>query len=58
MSGKRNFFVQHLAAHNCFLKRHGGNHDIYQNTITKKKTAVPRHPTIDKHLCDRICKQP
>ncbi len=57
MSVKRNLFIQHLATHSCFLKRHGGNHDIYQNIVTKKKTALPRHSTIDRHLGDRICKQ-
>jgi len=57
MSVKRNEFIQHLANHNCFLHRHGSKHDIYQNTSTKKKTTVPRHPQLDKHLCDLICKQ-
>jgi mRNA interferase HicA len=57
MSVKRNEFIQHLANHNCFLQRHGSKHDIYQNSTTKKKTTVPGHPRLDKHLCDIICKQ-
>ena len=57
MSVKRNEFIQHLADHNCFLHRHGSKHDIYQNSVTKKKTTVPRHPKLDKHLADLICKQ-
>lgn len=54
MSVKRNEFIQHLAHYNCFLYRHGSRHDIYQNTITKKKTTLPRHPKLDKLLCDLI----
>jgi hypothetical protein len=27
------------------------------NAITKKKTTVPRHPKVEKFLCDAICKQ-
>jgi len=57
MSVKRNEFIQHLANHHCFFHRHGSKHDIYQNTVTKKKTTVPRHPSLDKRLCDHICKQ-
>jgi predicted RNA binding protein YcfA (HicA-like mRNA interferase family) len=57
MSVKRNEFIQHLATNNSFLYRHGSKHDIYQNNLTKKKTTVPRHPKLDKHLCDLICKQ-
>jgi predicted RNA binding protein YcfA (HicA-like mRNA interferase family) len=57
MSVKRNQFIQHLANNNCYLHRHGSKHDIYQHAITKKKTTLPRHPKLDKRLCDLICKQ-
>jgi mRNA interferase HicA len=57
MSVKRNQFIKHLEKNNCQLHRHGGKHDVYQNTITEKKTTVPRHPQIDKHLAEAICKQ-
>jgi hypothetical protein len=57
MSVKRIQFLQHLAGHNCFLHRHGGKHDVYQNQANKKKTTVPRHSQLDKNLCDLICKQ-
>jgi predicted RNA binding protein YcfA (HicA-like mRNA interferase family) len=57
MSVKRNEFIQHLANNNCFLLRHGSKHDIYQNVVTGKKTTLPRHPKIDKLLCDQVCKQ-
>ncbi len=57
MSVKRNHFIKHLENNNCFLCRNGSKHDIFQNAKTKKKTTVPRHPFLDKHLCDLICKQ-
>ena len=57
MSVKRNQFIKHLQGNNCYLHRHGTKHDIFQNNITKKKTTVPRHPKLDKNLCDLICKQ-
>lgn len=57
MSVKRNHFIKHLENHNCFLHRNGSKHDIYQHTITKKKTTIPRHPQLDKNLCQLICKQ-
>jgi len=41
MSVKRHDFIQHLANHQCYLHRHGSKHDIYQNSLTKKKTTVP-----------------
>lgn len=33
------------------------NHDIYQNSLTKKKTTIPRHSKLERVLCDAICKQ-
>jgi hypothetical protein len=57
MSVKRNEFMQHLANHQCYLRRHGSKHDIYQNSLTKKKTTVLRHPKLERFLCDAICKQ-
>ncbi len=57
MSVKRNYFIIHLEKNNCILCRNGSKHDIFQHTKTKKKTTVPRHPSLDMHLCDLICKQ-
>ncbi len=57
MSVKRNAFIKHLEKNSCYLHRHGSKHDVYQNEVTKKKTTIPRHPQLDKHLCDLICKQ-
>ena len=57
MSVKRNEFIKHLENNNCQFHRHGSKHDVYQNVNTKKKTTIPRHPKIDKHLSEAICKQ-
>jgi len=57
MSIKRNEFLKHLNDHNCFLSKYASKHDIFQNEITKKKTTIPRHPQLDKRLCELICKQ-
>ena len=57
MSIKRSQFLIHLRNNNCDLHRNGGKHDIFKNSITLKKTSVPRHPTLDKNLCNLICKQ-
>ncbi len=57
MSVKRNHFIRHLENNKCFLHRNGSRHDIFQNTATNKKTTIPRHPQLDKNLCNLICKQ-
>ena len=57
MSVKRNHFIKHLESNKCFFHRNGAKHDVYQNEITKKKTTIPRHPALDKNLCNLICKQ-
>ncbi|MCD6207580.1 MAG: type II toxin-antitoxin system HicA family toxin [Methanosarcinales archaeon] len=41
----------------CYLKRHGGRHDIYMNPMNGKKSPVPRHSKIKDSLCDLIRKQ-
>ena len=50
-------FIKHLREHNCYLERHGSNHDMYKNNSNGRVAFVPRHPTIGKHLCEGICKQ-
>ena len=54
---KRRKFIKHLNAHNCYLHRHGAKHDIFRNEINSKKITVPRHPDLDRLLCELICKQ-
>jgi len=46
MSVKRNQFLTHVQNNKCYLHRNGAKHDIFQNSITKKKTTVPRHPDL------------
>lgn len=57
MSVKKLKFIHHLERNGCALYRNGSKHDIYRNSVTGKKTTVPRHPQLDKLLCDLICKQ-
>jgi predicted RNA binding protein YcfA (HicA-like mRNA interferase family) len=45
---KRNQLIQHLENHGCIFKREGGNHSIYMNSKTRKRTAVPRHSETTK----------
>lgn len=46
-----------LADNDCYLKRHGSNHDIFVNSKNGKKAPVPRHPEIKDSLCKLIRKQ-
>ncbi len=54
---KRRDFIRELVDSRCYLKRHGGNHDIYMNPMNGKKTPVPRHSEIKDSLCELIRKQ-
>jgi len=53
----RNNFIRELISKGCYLKRHGANHDIYENINTKKVAPIPRHPEIKESLCKIIKKQ-
>ncbi|OJV20014.1 MAG: hypothetical protein BGO21_11530 [Dyadobacter sp. 50-39] len=57
MSVKRNELLRHLEKQGCFLKRHGAKHDLFMNLDRNLATTVPRHPRLDKSLCDAIFKQ-
>jgi len=54
---KRQEFIRFLSDHDCYLKRHGSNHDIFVNSQNGKKAPVPRHPEIKDSLCKLINKQ-
>ncbi len=54
MSVKRNELLRHLEKQGCFLKRHGAKHDLFMNLDRNLATTVPRHPRLDKSLCDAI----
>ncbi len=54
---KRRKFIKKLIAQGCYLKRHGGRHDLYVNPQTGKATPVPRHNEIKESLCKLIMRQ-
>lgn len=54
---KRRDFVRELIDAGCYLKRHGGKHDIDVNPKNGKKSPVPRHTEIKDSLCELIRKQ-
>ncbi len=53
---KRRELIRMLEQMGCVLIRHGGNHDWYQNPITRVSQAVPRHTEIKEHLAKHIIK--
>lgn len=53
---KRADLVRLLEAMGCVLIRHGGNHDWYQNPLTKVSQPVPRHKDISESLAKHIIK--
>lgn len=54
---KRRDLLNHLQEHGCQLIREGGSHSIWENPITNRRTAVPRHREIPDFTAARICKQ-
>ncbi len=54
---KRNELIKILEKQNYKLKRHGANHDIYENLQNNKIAPVPRHKEIPDSLCKLIFKQ-
>lgn len=53
---KANNFIRHLTLHRCNLIREGGNHSIFQNTVNKKISSLPRHREVKNNLVRKICK--
>ena len=53
---KRRDLVQHLTAQDCQLLREGARHSWWHQTITGKRSAVPRHTEINNHLARKICR--
>lgn len=54
---KRVQLIKELEKSGCYLKRHGGKHDIYINPKTGQVTPIPRHREIKDTLCKLIKKQ-
>jgi len=48
---------KHLREHQCFLKREGANHELWENAETNDRSTVPRHPEIPWGTTVAICKQ-
>ena len=53
----RRGFERHLRQHGCFLHHHGGNHDIWVNSVTGAQAPVPRHPTLKRGTVRGICQR-
>ena len=54
---KRRDLLGLLVRNNCYLHRHGANHDIYVHAVTGKKAPIPRHSEIKNSLLRLILKQ-
>jgi predicted RNA binding protein YcfA (HicA-like mRNA interferase family) len=54
---KRRTFIKELIGQGCYLKRHGGRHDLYINPANGKVSPVPRHPEIKDLTCRLIRQQ-
>ena len=54
---KRSALVKELVKSGCYLKRHGGKHDIYANPRNGKQAPIPRHTEIKDSLVRLIKKQ-
>ena len=53
---KRRDLLRHLRQHGCRLVREGGEHSIWENPATHRRTSVPRHNEILEFTAVRICK--
>jgi predicted RNA binding protein YcfA (HicA-like mRNA interferase family) len=54
---KRRDLLRHLTQHGCRLVREGGEHSIWENPMTNRRTSVPRHREVPDFTATRICKQ-
>ncbi|MBI3296871.1 MAG: type II toxin-antitoxin system HicA family toxin [Elusimicrobia bacterium] len=54
---KRRDLIRELVAAGCYLKRHGGRHDLYANPRSGRIAPVPRHNEIPDTLASVIRKQ-
>ncbi len=53
---KTTYFIRYLNQNNCLLTREGGIHSIFQHTLNKKISSVPRHREVKNNLVRKICK--
>ena len=52
---KKKDFEKHLRSYGCKLKRQGGKHEIWENSLSSSWSTIPRHRELKKYLCDKIC---
>lgn len=52
---KRRILIKKLENNGWYLKRNGGDHDIYTNG--NHNEAIPRHPDINERLANTIIKR-
>ncbi|MBM3821517.1 MAG: type II toxin-antitoxin system HicA family toxin [Verrucomicrobia bacterium] len=51
---KRRELIRELIDEGCYLKRHGGRHDLYHNPATGRSVPVPRHTELKDSLARGI----
>ncbi|MTJ48902.1 type II toxin-antitoxin system HicA family toxin [Dolichospermum sp. UHCC 0259] len=56
MTVKRRDLIKELEEIGCIFIRHGGNHDWYQNPLTKVLQPILRHREINDTLAKHILK--
>lgn len=54
---KRRDLLSYLLQQGCQFVCEGGDHSIWENPVTKRRTSVPRHREILDYTAGRICKQ-
>lgn len=55
METKRTDLIKLLEKNGWYLKRHGGNHDVYTNGKTSE--TIPRHRELNERLAEAIIKR-
>jgi len=54
---KKRELERHLIAHGCTLTRQAAKHEMWENTATGDRTALPRHREIKPATARGICRQ-
>jgi mRNA interferase HicA len=54
---KRRDLLNHLRQHGCQFVREGSDHSIWENPVSGRRTAIPRHREILNFTANQICKQ-
>ncbi|MGH3751185.1 MAG: type II toxin-antitoxin system HicA family toxin [Pseudonocardiaceae bacterium] len=48
---------RHLRDQGCELLRQGGNHEVWWNPLSRKRSSLPRHRQIPLTTARAICRQ-